>query len=228
VDAGVKRFIFVSTVKAMGECTDGCVDESSPARPSSVYGQAKLAAEGLVLEAGRTSGMHVSVLRLPIVYGRDNRGNIPRMIAAIDRGRFPPLPEVHNKRSMVHVDDVVQALLLVAQHDVANGKTYLVTDDQQYSTQQIERLVRMALGRAIPQWSVPQIALRLAARLGDLMENVLGRRLPLDSSVLEKLLGSACYKCDKIKNELGFRPRYTLADALPEMIAQNRQHRKKP
>ena len=126
--AEVKRFIYVSSVKAMGEGGNSCLNETSPAAPLSSYGRAKLEAERLVLETGMKHGMHVCNLRLPPVCGRNNRGNIWRMIAAIDRGRFPPLPETGNRRSMVHVDDVVQALLLATEKSEACNQTYIVTD----------------------------------------------------------------------------------------------------
>lgn len=220
--AGVKRFIFVSSVKAMGEGSDFCLDESSDTPAVSTYGRAKLTAEGLVLQAGQEPGMHVCILRLPLVYGHDNKGNLPRMIAAIDRGHFPPLRELGNKRSMVHVDDVVQALLLAAESPLARGQTYIVTDEQTYSTRQLYTLICSALGRPVPGWTVPVTLLKLAARLGDLIGAVRDRPLAFSSDALDKLIGSAWYSSDKIHRELGYRPTRTLEAALPEMVAEYR------
>jgi nucleoside-diphosphate-sugar epimerase len=221
--AGARRFVFASTVKAMGEGGEVQLDESSTLEPASGYGRAKREAEQLVLAAGREYGMHTCVLRFPLVYGRDNKGNLPRMISAIDRGRFPPLPAVENRRSMVHVDDVVQALVLAAEKPAANGQMYLVTDGQAYSARQIETLIRRALGKPLPRWAVPASVLRFGARLGDVAGNLLHRRMPLNTSALEKLLGSAWYSNEKIRRELSFRPRRTLADALPEMVEEYRR-----
>ncbi|MHB8727668.1 MAG: NAD-dependent epimerase/dehydratase family protein [Sulfuricaulis sp.] len=215
--SGVKRFINVSSVKAMGEGGEACLDEASPATPVSSYGRAKLEAEGLVLEACRKHGMHVCNLRLPLVYGCDNRGNIWRMIAAIDRGRFPPLPEIGNKRSMVHVDDVVQALLLAADNPAANGQTYIVTDGREYSTHQIHAAICKALGRLPPRWTIPMGLLRMAGRLGDAIGSIRGRDFVFNSGVLNKLTGSAWYSCRKSETELGYRPRFFLDDGLREM-----------
>jgi UDP-glucose 4-epimerase len=218
--SGVKKFIYVSSVKAMGEGGESCLDESSHAEPVTSYGRAKLEAERLVLEAGRQHGMHVCNLRLPLVYGRDNRGNIWRMIAAVDRGRFPPLPETGNRRSMVHVDDVVQALQLAMGDPDACGQTYIVTDGQTYSTRQIYLSIHEALGRAIPRWTIPVVALRATARLGDVIGGIRGRSFVFDSTVLGKLTGSAWYSCRKIEAELGYRPTRTLTDGLREMVNQ--------
>ena len=216
--SGVKRFIYVSSVKAMGEGGESCLDESSPAAPVSSYGRAKLEAERLVLEAGKQHGMLVCNLRLPLVYGRDNRGNIWRMIAAIDRGRFPPLPEIGNRRSMAHVDDVIQALQLVAGNPAANGQTYIVTDGQVYSTHQIYVAVYKALGRPAPRWMIPIGLLHAMARMGDVIGKIRGREFIFDSGVLDKLTGSACYSYEKIKTELGYRPTRFLEDGLREMV----------
>ena len=217
VHSGVKRFIYVSSVKAMGEGGESCLDESSPAAPVSSYGRAKLEAERLVLEAGKKHGMLVCNLRLPLVYGRDNRGNTWRMIAAIDRGQFPPLPETGNKRSMVHVDDVIQALWLVAENPASHGQTYIVTDGRIYSTHQIYVAIHKALGRPLPRWDIPIGLLRMAARIGDAIGRIRGRSFVFDSGVLNKLTGSACYSCEKIKMELGYRPTRFLEDGLREM-----------
>ena len=108
-----------------------------------------------MLAAGREAGIETCVLRLPLVYGPGQKGNLLRMMEAIDRGRFPPLPDTGNQRSLVHVDDVVQALVLAATHDAAVGKTYYVTDNKPYTTTDLYRMMRRALGRAEPRWSLP-------------------------------------------------------------------------
>ena len=221
--AGVKHFIFFSSVKAMGEGNGVCLDERSDVRPVSPYGRAKLEAEKLVLDAGKRYGLHVCVLRLPIVYGLDNHGNIPRMIAAIDSGRFPSLPEVGNKRSMVHVADVVQAALLAAETPAANGQTYLVTDGQTYSTRQLYAVICRALGRPVPRWHIPTSLLRAMGRAGDLIGRLRGRPFMFDSTVLQKLVGSAWYSSRKIEEELGFRPTRDLRDGVEEMVKAYRE-----
>lgn len=223
--AGVRRFVFVSTVKAMGEGGDACLDESMEERPVSAYGRAKLAAERAVLEAGARHGMHVSVVRFPLVYGPGNRGNIPRMIRAVDRGVFPPLVDNGNRRSMVHVHDAVRALMAAAERDAADQQVYIVTDGQIYSTRRLYDMIREALGMAPRRWGLPVGVLRAAGAVGDVVGRVRGTPFPLDSRVLEKLIGSAWYSSEKISRELGFRPAHTLADALPGMVAEYRGER---
>jgi nucleoside-diphosphate-sugar epimerase/GT2 family glycosyltransferase len=223
VRAGVRRFIFFSTVKAMGEGGPTCLDEHCTQEPTSSYGRAKLEAERLVLAAGREHGLHVCILRFPLVYGPGNqKGNLPRMIGAIEHHLFPPLPEIGNRRSMVHVEDVVQAALLAAESPQANGQTYIVTDGEAYSVRDLYLAICSALARPAPTWSVPLGVLRIAARLGDAVERLGRRRFVINSEVLRKLVGSAWYSSDKISRELGYRPTQHLRSALPEIVARNR------
>ena len=220
VQAGVSRFVFVSSVKAMGEGGDKLLSEDDEPHPESAYGEAKLAAERAVLRAGAEHGLAVTNLRLPMVYGPGNKGNLLRLIAAVDRGLFPPLPPVENRRSMVHVDDVVASMLLVATSPAAAGRTYIVTDGREYSTGYLYAAVRRALGKREPRWHIPMSVLTSGARLGDRLGSVSGYPMPLDSHTLDKLLGSAIYSSQRIRDELGFVPRYSLEDALPAIVAE--------
>jgi len=219
VAGGTKRFVFFSSVKAMGEEPTECRDESWDAVPLTAYGKSKLAAEQLVFEYGQRNNLDVACLRLPLVYGRGVKGNLLRMIEAIDRGLFPPLPRFGNHRSMVHVEDVVQSALLVSETPTARGRCYLVTDGRAYSTRELYVLIRQALGRGIPAWHLPLWALKVAGVAGDAIGSVLGKRCLFDSNALDKLIGSAWYSSERISRELGYRPTHSFEDALPEMIA---------
>jgi len=217
--------VFFSSVKAMGEESPACLDESIEPRPKTPYGRSKLAAERLVLDFGKRTGLYVVCIRLPLVYGPGNKGNLFRMISAIDRGCFPPLPDVGNRRSMVHVSNVVDAAVLAATHPAANGQCYIVTDRRPYSTRELYEMICRGLGKPIPRWHVPLGALKGLARVGDAIGRLRGRRFVFDSDALEKLTGSAWYSSEKIARELGFRPRVTFEDALPELIAWYRTTR---
>jgi nucleoside-diphosphate-sugar epimerase len=219
VKAGVPRLVFVSSVKAGGEGSDVCLDEAMEDRPETPYGRTKLEAERLVFKIAREHQMHAVVLRLPLVYGPGHKGNLERMLHAVAARRFPPLPEYGNNRSMVHVSDVADAAILAAGDPDANVQTYIVTDGRPYSTRELYALMRVALGRRKPLISLPRGALRAAARLGDIVGRLRGRRFFFDSGALEKLTESAWYSSRKIETELGFKPAYDLEKALPELIA---------
>jgi nucleoside-diphosphate-sugar epimerase len=219
VSAGVSRVVFLSSVKAAGEGDDTLTDESLAPRPVSAYGKSKLEAEALVNEARECFGLATTVLRLPLVYGAGVRGNLGEMIEAIGSRRFPPIAECGNKRSMVHVEDVVAAAVLAAESDVASGRLYYLTDGRDYSTRELYDLIRSAIGQPPARWSIPVAALRVMAKLGDTAHGILKIRPSLDSSRLAKLIGSARYDATRIRNELGFTPRHSFESALPGMIA---------
>lgn len=220
--AGVQRLVFFSSVKAGGEGGEAGRHAGASTTP---YGRARREAEELVLAERRESGMHVCNLRLSMVYGACMKGNLPRMILAIDRGRFPPVPDTANKRSMVSVDDVVQAALLAAERPQANGKTYVLTDGEAYSTRRIYVAIHRALGKRLPHWSVPFSVLKALAAVGDTVGNIRKRRFVFDSEALDKLLGSAWYDGSAIERDLGYRPRVRLEDALAGIIDSIRAQR---
>lgn len=216
--AGVRRFVFLSSVKAMAEPGSSCVNEDLFGRPLTAYGQSKLAAEDAVLDAGRSYGMHVVNLRLAMVYGSGGRGNLEKMGRLVQKGLFPPLPETGNRRSLVHVDDVVSAIGLVADADQANGRTYIVASHEAHSGRQLFEALRAAQGLPPCYWAVPEGIFRFVGRVGDVVGRVAGRRFPLDSEVVGRLLDSAWYSPARIQKELGWRAQVSLAGGLREML----------
>jgi len=214
---GVRRFVYFSSVKAMGESTPkSCIDETFTPRPSTAYGRARLSAEQSVLE--RADRMHTSILRLPLVYGPGVKGNLERLLRAVRKRRLPVLPDFANRRSMVHVEDVVSAALAASEHPSAAGQVYLLCDGQRYSSRAIQLCMYSAVGVAHPLLRMPRVALRGIACLGDLLHTLGMSRFPIDSTLLAKLAESACYDATRARTELGWHPRQTLAGALPAML----------
>jgi UDP-glucose 4-epimerase len=222
---GVRRIVYLSSVKVMGEgigAGDGPVDESTPPAPDTLYGRAKLEAERSILAIGESGTMQVCVLRSPMVYGPIGQGNIARMIDAVARNRFPPWPKIHNRRSAIHVLDLVAAAFLAASRPQANGRSYFVTDGKGYSIRWLYEQILRALGRDVPQWTTPYWVLRSAATAGELLEKLSRRRMPLDREGLRKLTGNAWYCSDLIRAELGFKPRHDLEEEIPRMVREYR------
>ena len=216
--AGVASFVFLSSVKAVGEPGEACVDEDWPVPPDSAYGRAKRAAEAAVLAAGERYGMRVTVLRPAMVFGAGGRGNLERMAALVRRGLFPPLPETGNRRSLVHVSDLVAAMRLVAADARAAGRTYIVAHPVTPSGRGLYDALRRSMGLPPVGWAVPRAVLHGLARCGDLLEGLVRRRVPLDSEALARLLASACYSPARIEAELGWRAGMGLEAGLREML----------
>lgn len=214
----VRRFVYFSSVKAMGESTPkSCLDELSVPAPSTSYGRARLMAERCILQ--QSHRMHTSILRLPLVYGPGVKGNLERMLKAIKNRRLPVLPEFSNHRSMVHVDDVVSAAIAATEHPSAAGRVYLLCDGHHYSTRDIQLCMYRAAGVKPPVLAIPRIALRGAAYLGDVLRSIGVRGVPLHSDLLAKLTESACYQASRAHQELDWQPQHSLADAVPAMLA---------
>jgi len=196
---GVKKFIFVSSVKAGGSPLSGqCDNEEAQKKVIGVYGQTKRDAELRLLELSRSSNMDVSIIRPSLVYGPGVKGNLQLMLSGIRQGWFPPLPNVNNKRSMIHVDDLVYAILFIAKDSRANGEVFIATDGTPYSSREIYNAMCSTLGKPIPGWSVPKILFNLVGLLSAGIRDK-----------INKLLGDECYTSAKLE-ALGFEAKKTI------------------
>jgi nucleoside-diphosphate-sugar epimerase len=142
------------------------------------------------------------------------------MIRMIERGVFPPLPEYTGKRSMIHVNDLVTAALLVAQRPAAAGNTYIVAEPRPYSSREVYEIVMRALGKQPPAWHTPRLVLASAALLGDIGEKIIRRGLPFDSNALSKISRNAVYSAAKIERELGFKPAKSFATSAADLVGR--------
>ena len=201
VVSGVKRFVFVSSVKAGGSpLSEHCASESDQNNPEGIYGKSKREAELKLLKIGKESGIHVSIIRPSLVYGPGVKGNLQLMLSGIKKGWFPPLPETGNRRSMIHVDDLVRAVFLVTEDGRANGKIFIVIDGKPYSSREIYSTMCNIAGRPVPKWSVPKFLFNMVAIIS------LKIRYKVD-----KLLGDECYSSKGLE-ALGFKAQRTLKE----------------
>ena len=219
VAARVTRVVFISSAKVFGEETQGRVDETCLPHPQTPYGWSKWKAEQLVSEYSQRGDVMGVSLRLPMVYGQTKKGNLFRMIEAIDAGRFPPLPRLPAVRSLLHVDNCVQAVLRCLQAPRFNRAAYIVADADPYSVTDLSDRIRGELGKGFPRWRVPLWVLKGGARCGDLFQAVSGQRAMLTTEHLMKLIGDAWYSPAAFMRELGYRPLYSFERTVPELIA---------
>jgi UDP-glucose 4-epimerase len=216
--AGVRRLVFLSSVKALAEPGEHYVNEDFPGEPRTAYGIAKRAAELAVLEGAGKFFMHVVNLRLAMVYGAGGKGNLERMASLVRKNLFPPLPETGNHRSLVHIDDVMSAVEVALTDSRAGGRTYIVASRDAPSGRGLFDALRITLGMPPVHWSVPKSVLSLAGFCGDGMERILGRRFIIDTEAIDRLLNSAWYCPDRIERELGWRAQIPLLEGLSEML----------
>lgn len=205
--AGVRRLVYVSSIKVNGEETfpiDPCgyFTEADSPLPQDPYGVSKWEAEKALHRVAQETGLEVVIVRPPLVYGAGVKGNFEQMIRVLAKRVPLPLASVCNLRSLVYVGNLVDALILCATHPSASGQIYLVSDGEDVSTPALLRLLGAALGRPARLLRCPPSLLKLVGRL-------IGR-----SAQLDRLTGSLRIDSSKIRRELGWRPPHTLQQGL--------------
>ena len=202
--AGVKRLVYVSSIKVNGERTTEALayTESNPPHPHDPYGTSKWQAEQALHRIAQDTDLELVIVRPPLVYGSGVKGNFISLLGAINKGIPLPLAGANNSRSLIYVGNLVDALIACATHPAAAGQTYLVRDGEDVSTSVLVEKIASALGRKNRSFYVPPGLLQTVAAL-------LGR-----SEQIDRLFGSLCVNDAKIRSELGWMPPYTLEQGL--------------
>lgn len=205
--AGVDRFVFVSTIHVNGTSTTGRQPyrTDDPPAPVGPYARSKLEAEeGLWQRADRT-GMELSVVRPVLVCGPGAGGNLARLAAVCRRGLPLPLASVANRRSLIHVDDLADLLVLAAEGAGA-GRTLLAADPEALSTPALIRAICRAQERPARLFSCPVALLRLGGRLTGM------------SATVEQLAGSLEADPTETMAATGWRPRRGVGAAIEDFV----------
>ena len=204
LEAGVKRFVFVSSIKVNGEQTalGRCfTSEDSPA-PEDPYGISKWEAEQGLRDIAAETGMEVVIIRPPLVYGPGVKGNFASMINLVARGLPLPLGAVYNKRSLVALDNLVDLIITCIAHPGAANQTFLVSDGEDLSTTQLLEGVADAMGKPSRLIPVPASILQFGATL-------LGKK-----AVAQRLLGSLQVDISHTQKCLNWTPPLTVKQGL--------------
>lgn len=202
--AGVKRLVYVSSVKVNGEETapgEKFSEDDAPA-PQDPYGVSKLEAEQALHLVAHDTGLEVVIVRPPLVYGPGVKGNFRQMLNVLGTGLPLPLATIHNLRSLIYVENLADALIACATHASAAGETYLVSDGEDISTPALLRTLGKALGKRAWLLPLPMGLLKKLAKLA--------RKGPQ----AERLLGSLCVDSGKIRSQLDWMPPHALQHGL--------------
>ena len=205
--SGVRRFVFVSSVKVNGEGRARPYTESDAPDPQGPYAISKWHAEQGLRNLADAHGMTVAVLRPPLVYGPGVGANFRSLMHWIDRGWPLPLAAVQNRRSLVYVGNLVDAILACASRPAAANRTFLVSDGEDVATPELVARVAQALGRRPRLVRVPDAVLRSAGRL-------LGR-----TEAIDRLLGSLSVDSGVLRGALDWSPPMSLAQGLAATAA---------
>ncbi len=204
---GVRRFVFVSSIKVNGECTTGApFSERDTPDPQDDYGRSKWEGEQALWQHAQQTGMELVIVRPPLVYGPGVRANMAALMRAVGRGWPLPLASVNNKRSLVFVENLADLLAVCCKHPAAANETFLVSDGRDLSTPDLVRLMAEAQGRRARLWPLPVPLLKQGAGL-------LGRR-----TMADRLCDSLQVSADKAKNRLVWRPPFSVEEGLRRMV----------
>jgi nucleoside-diphosphate-sugar epimerase len=204
IKAGVKRFVFISSIKVNGEATQPgrpFTAEDTP-NPQNPYAQSKLDAEQGLFGLSRESNLEVTVIRPPLVYGPGVKANFATMMDWVNRGIPLPLGSVNNRRSFVYVGNLADLIVLAATHPNATGQVFLVSDGEDISTTQLFKMMAQALGR-------PSLIMPLPAPLLTMAAAAVGQR-----AVVSRLTGSLQVDVAKTRALLGWEPRKSVSEGL--------------
>lgn len=205
--AGVKRFIFISTIGVNGNVNTRPFAASDPANPVEPYAQSKWEAEQGLWSVQHESGIELVVIRPPLVYGSNAPGNFRSLVSWIDKGIPLPFGAIHNKRSLVGIDNLVDLVVRCIEHPAAANRIFLAGDGEDLSTAELLRAVGKAMGRPTRLIPVPAGLLELGATL-------LGKR-----AMARRLLGSLQVDISQTCELLDWRPPYTVEQELKRCFA---------
>jgi len=205
--AGVRRFIFVSSVKAIGEGGAAPYSEKSVAQPADPYGISKLEAEHVVTTVGEETGLETVILRLPLVYGPGVRANFFRLMKLVDRGIPLPLASVANRRSMIYLENLVDVLRVCLYHKRAAGEIFMVSDGEDLSTPGLIMKISDAMHKRARLLRFWPWFLRLAGALTGKGPEV------------KRLLGSLSVDTNKIRDRLEWIPPCTVEQGIARTVA---------
>jgi nucleoside-diphosphate-sugar epimerase len=198
--AGLERTILLSSIKVLGETTtDRPFSAASQPDPRDAYGRAKLAIETAMQQQDAPG---LTIIRPPLVYGPEVKGNFRTLLRIVRRGVPLPLGAIRNRRAFVFRDNLLALITTALTHPAAPGQTFLVRDDDEISTPQLVREIARRFGQPARLFAVPPGLLRLAAR-------TIGR-----SDAAERLIDSLDIDDRATRVRLGWRPRVSLAEGL--------------
>ncbi len=230
VDAGVKRFVYISSVKVNGERTGdksrdqgpgvggrektkvrgqegelkGAFSEKDVPEPQDPYGISKWEAEQVLRDVAADTGLEVVILRPPLVYGPEVRGNFLRLLRIVWMGIPLPLANINNCRSFIFLRNFIDAIITCIIHPKAAGETFMVSDGRDLSTPELIRMIAEVMGRKTRLFPFYPAMLKA-------MGKITGK-----SAEIKRLVGFLCVNNGKIKRMLGWKPPFTMEEGLRE------------
>ena len=193
--SNTKKFIFVSSVKAVADTVDGILTEEHLANPETHYGKSKLMAEEYIQSQPLPPGKSYYILRPCMIHGPGNKGNLNLLYKFVQKGIPYPLSSFENRRSFLSVENLCFVIKNLLEKDVPSG-IYNVADDQALSTNEVIKIIAGSLNKKPKLWAIPQSPVRILAKIGDML------KLPLNTERLVKLTENYIVSNRKIKEAI--------------------------
>lgn len=212
VDAGVKRFVFISSIGVNGGFSrEGPFKHDDTAAPWDEYTKSKYAAELGLQQLAKVTGLEVVIIRPPLVYGANAPGNFGKLVQAVKAGKWLPLGAIHNQRSFVALPNLVDLIITCIDHPHAINQTFLVSDDQDISTTQLLEMMTRAAGKSPRLLAVPMSWLRLVGKLTG------------KEAVIERLCGNLQVDISHTKKMLGWQPPISVEDGIKRCFIEDKE-----
>jgi nucleoside-diphosphate-sugar epimerase len=208
VAIGIKRFIFLSSIKVNGEETiaSKSFKYNDISQPEDAYGISKWEAEQALLEISKQNGLEVVIIRPPLVYGEGVKGNFLRLLDLVYKQIPLPFAKINNLRSFVALDSLIDLIICCIDHPKAGGKTFLVSDGEDLSTLDLIRKLSKFMNKSPRLFRVPQLIIKLIGRL-------VGKSLEV-----KRLLGSLRVDNSYTREILGWSPALSLDESLEKTV----------
>ena len=205
--AGVRRFVYVSSIKVNGEYTDKrAFTEQDAANPQGPYAISKWQGEQALMGLSTETGMEVVIVRPPLVYGPGVKANFLTLLNIVYKSIPLPLGKIKNRRSMIYVGNLVEALIICATHSRAAGQTYLVSDNEAISTPELVHRIALIFDKPVHIFAFPISMLRFFCKIAR------------KTQAIDRLTESLLIDSSKICRDLDWKPPYTMADGLRETV----------
>ena len=219
VISGVTHFVLMSSIGAVAASCDTRVTRETPCRPVTAYGRSKLGSEEALVQRAHGTDMGWTVLRPTLVYGRDNPGNMKRLISLVNSGLPLPIGAIHNRRSFTYVENVADLVAHTLGHRDAMNQVFLVGDGEDLSTPELVRRIAALSGRRVRIFSVPSSLLRGVARGLDAIASATSAPLPAGSDAIERLSASLFVDGDDVRRKLDWSPPFGMDAGLRCMLS---------
>jgi UDP-glucose 4-epimerase len=208
VSLGIKRFIFLSSVKVNGEktLTNNSFKHDDIPKPEDAYGISKLEAEKALRSLSYKTGMELVIIRAPLVYGEGVKGNFLRLLNLCNKKISLPFASINNIRSMIYVDNLIDLITCCIDHPKAAGEVFLISDEENISTTELIKKIKKFMYKPERLFPLPLFFFKL---LGQLMRK---------SSEINRLLDSLIVDTSHTRKVLSWKPKISLEEGLQKTV----------